>query len=119
MKLFFCSMTGRIFLIIMGGVFVSAALSLWIATYERESELTQIHNLDAAIHVAQLVLMMDATPIGARPAIAAIAHRIGLYASFTYPPDKQMNPDPEFSAVLAQKLGTGHEVRAFKNDQAE
>jgi len=110
-KDFFASMTGRVFLTLLLGVWISAALIQLAADYQRlrdwERQLEQ-HRLERA---EQLIMATEIVPAEARPIYLEVANRPGLEleVSDTQPEGVPATP---FATQLAARLGKGYRVES-------
>lgn len=114
MKAFFCSLVGRVFLILVGGIFASATLTFILADSERQTDISQIRSQHMAERVEQLVLMLDASPHEAKSRVAAAANRNGFSATLAASPVSGGEPDIELTAALLKRIGDNREVVAQK-----
>ncbi|MCE5181208.1 MAG: HAMP domain-containing protein [Betaproteobacteria bacterium] len=114
MKAFFGSMVGRVFLILIGGIFASATLTFILADSERQTDISQIRSLHMAERVEQLVLMLDASPREAKSRVAAAANRNGFSATLAASPVSGGEPDIELTAALLKRIGDNREIVAQK-----
>ncbi|HUW51056.1 MAG TPA: ATP-binding protein [Sulfuricella sp.] len=114
MKAFFGSMVGRVFLILVGGIFASATLTFLLADSERQMDISQIRSLHMAERVEQLVLMLDATPREAKARVAAAANRNGFSATIATAPISGGEPDADLTTALLKRLGDDRGVVAQK-----
>ena len=109
MKDFFGSMTGRVFLTLLLGVWISAALTQLAADYQRwrdwERQLDQ-HRLERA---EQLIMATEIVPASARSIYLDVANRPGLQLQVGDMPP-QAAPLTPFAASLAKRLGKGYVV---------
>ena len=105
MKAFFGSMVGRVFLILVGGIFASGALTFFLADSARQADIAHIRSLHIAERVEQLVLMLDASPREARGAVAAAASHNGFIAELSDSGIDAGQPDLELTSALLKRLG--------------
>lgn len=105
-------MVGRVFLILVGGIFASATLTFILADSERQTDISQIRSLHMAERVEQLVLMLDASPREAKSRVAAAANRNGFSATLAASPVSGGEPDTELTAALLKRIGENREVVA-------
>ena len=75
LRRFLQSMTGRFFLILLGGTIVSGTLAIALAAYEGRGMLNDLRNRHLTERIEQIILTLDATPPATRPKIAEIAGR--------------------------------------------
>jgi signal transduction histidine kinase len=113
-KAFFGSMVGRVFLILVGGIFASGTLTFFLADNARRADISQIRSQHTAERVEQLVLMLDATPREARGQVAAAASRNGIVAEISGAGIGAGVPDTDLTAALLQLLGEGRHIVARK-----
>ncbi|RNF29053.1 histidine kinase [Massilia aurea] len=113
MKDFFGSMTGRVFLTLLLGVWISAALIQLAADYQRwrdwERQLEQ-HRLERA---EQMVMATEIVPAEARSIYLEVANRPGLELEVadTQPAAAPATP---FAQQLAARLGKGYRVESVE-----
>ncbi|MES2739523.1 MAG: ATP-binding protein [Pseudomonadota bacterium] len=113
MKAFFGSMTGRVFLVLLFGIVVSAALTQWLAMGERQRAIERYRDFHALERAEQLVLAADVVPAAVRPAYLNVVNRgtVLLEPAATGPaPDL---PASEFSTALGRRLGPAFHLRAL------
>jgi signal transduction histidine kinase len=113
-KAFFSSMVGRVFLILVGGIFASGTLTFFLADNTRRTDISQIRSQHTAERVEQLVLMLDATPREARGQVAAAASRNGIVAEISGAGIGAGAPDTDLTAALLQLLGEDRHIVARK-----
>lgn len=111
---FFNSMLGRVFLILVGGIFASATLTFFLADSERQMDISQIRSLHTAERIEQLVIMLDATPGEAKGTVAAAASRNGFTATVAGSAISGGEPDAELATALLRRLGESRQVVALK-----
>lgn len=114
MKAFFGSMVGRVFLILVGGIFASGTLTFFLADSARRADISQIRSLHTAERVEQLILMLDAVPRDARGLVAAAASGRGMVAEISDAPIGEGEPDMELTSALLQRLGADRHVVSQK-----
>lgn len=110
-------MTSRIFLILVGGTIISAALVMMLAEYERKDLMTQIRSRHAAERVEQVILTLEATPASSRQALAAISEKSGIRVDFSESTTVIGKPsDTDFSSALTHIFPDGRAIRAFERE---
>lgn len=114
MKAFFGSMVGRVFLILVGGIFASGTLTFFLADSARRADISHIRSLHTAERVEQLVLMLDAAPREARGPVAAAASRNGIVAEISGAGVGEGESDIELTSALLQRLGEDRHIVAQK-----
>ncbi|WP_374576168.1 ATP-binding protein [Phenylobacterium sp.] len=112
---FFASMAGRIFLVLLLGVAVSASLALGLADFKRRADLNRLHLERAADRTQDFVSTLNNTSEPVRGRLAAKGAR-GVRPAPAGPDDGKT--DPEFTALLATRLGSKAQVRAASADLA-
>jgi len=113
-KAFFGSMVGRVFLILVGGIFASGTLTFFLADSARRADISHIRSLHTAERVEQLVLMLDAAPREARGPVAAAASRNGIVAEISGAGIGEGEPDIELTSALLQRLGEDRHIVSQK-----
>jgi signal transduction histidine kinase len=119
MKAFFGSMVGRVFLILVGGIFASGTLTFFLADSARQTDISLIRSLHTAERVEQIALMLDAAPRESRTQVAAAASRNGILAEISSTGNDAGEPDVDLTAALLQRLGNDHHIAAQKTACAE
>jgi signal transduction histidine kinase len=98
-------MTGRFFLLLLGGTIVSAALALVLAAYEGKDLLAEVRARHLTERVEQIVLTLEATPAASRARIAAIFAKSGVRIDFSDSMALIGHPeDTEITAALKKTL---------------
>lgn len=114
-KRFIYSMTGRFFLILLGGTIVSATVALVLAGYEGRDMLEQVRTRHLAERVEQLILTLEATPADTRTRIAAITEKSGVHIDFANSLPLIGNaPDTDFTATLKRALGENRNIHTVQ-----
>ncbi len=118
MRDFFDSMLGRVFVLLVGGVLASTALTLYFAQGEQQEFLVQLRILRAAERIEQLTRMLDQVPASTRPQVLAAASRNGVLAEHA---DAAVGgaPDTGFAADLKERLGGGRRILAWQGRGAQ
>jgi signal transduction histidine kinase len=112
MRAFFGSMTGRVFLTLLLGIVLSAALTQWLADAERQRVIEGYRDLHALERSEQLIMATEVVPASARLAYLAVANRPGIrLEEFTRPLPRAAMPT-EFTAALAQRLGPAYRLES-------
>lgn len=114
MQAFFTSMVGRVFLILVGGILATAALTLFLAGSERREMFSNVRTQHAAERVEQFVLLLDSVPADARSRVAAAASRHNFVAEIADKEEGGGEPDSELMAALRERLGQDRQVSAKK-----
>ncbi|WP_332853260.1 ATP-binding protein [Duganella sp. S19_KUP01_CR8] len=110
MKVFFGSMTGRVFLILLLGIVASAALTQWLAVGERTRALERYRDFHALERAEQLITTADVLPEASRPTYLRMANRGTVRLEATDMPLATALPPTEFSSTLQQRLGAGYKL---------
>lgn len=115
MRTFFDSMLGRVFVLLVGGVLASAALSLYFAQREQQEFLAQTRTLRAAERIEQLTLMLDQVPAATRTQVLAAASRNGILAEHAGAAAGPASlPDADFADDLKERLGDARMIQAWR-----
>lgn len=112
MKPFFASMVGRVFLILVGGILATAALTLFLAGSERRELFSNVRIQHIAERVEQFVVMLDAVPQEARVRVAAAARRHNFAAEISDQDNGEGESDVELTAALRERFGQGRQIAA-------
>ena len=118
MRDFFDSMLGRVFVLLVGGVLASAALTLYFAQGEQQEFLVQLRILRAAERIEQLTRMLDQVPASTRPQVLAAASRNGVLAEHAGAAFGS-TPDAGFADDLKKRLGEDRKILAWQGRGAE
>jgi signal transduction histidine kinase len=119
-KTFFNSMTGRIFLLLVGGTIISGALVMALADYERKDLAMQLRAHHAAERVGQIILTLDATPPALRQDIVSIAEKYGVRLDLSHSTALIGEaPDTGFAELLRRELGESRVITAFQRQDLE
>jgi signal transduction histidine kinase len=110
-KAFFGSMTGRVFLTLLLGVLVSAALTQGLADAERQRVIEDYRDLHLLERAEQLIMATEIVPASARPAYLAVANRPGLTLEVAPAQPKAAAPS-EFADLLAARLGKAYQIQS-------
>ncbi|WP_373990150.1 ATP-binding protein [Duganella sp. BuS-21] len=110
MKVFFGSMTGRVFLVLLLGIVASAALTQWLAVNERTRALERYRDFHALERAEQLITTADVMPESARPTFLAVASRGTVRLEMSDTPQAQRLSPTEFSTQLQQRLGERYKL---------
>ena len=111
MKDFFGSMTGRVFLTLLLGVWISAALIQLAADYQRWREWEGQREQHLLERAEQLTMATEIVPASARSIYLEVANRPGLVMEVgdTAPAS---GPSTPFAQALAARLGKGYKVES-------
>ncbi|MGJ7915892.1 ATP-binding protein [Massilia sp. LXY-6] len=115
MKAFFGSMTGRVFITLLLGVLLTAALTQLVADAERArviDEYRDQHSLDRA---EQLIMATEIVPESARSAYLEVANRPGMRLEAAGPVLPSLAPAPtEFTQLLAARMNKAADSRPYR-----
>ncbi|HEX9171941.1 MAG TPA: ATP-binding protein [Telluria sp.] len=110
MKAFFGSMTGRVFLTLLLGILLSAALTQLLADTERQRVIESYRDSYTIDRVEQLIMAAEVVPASARHAYLAVANRPGLRLDQART-SEPVTPTPSpLAAALAAKLGPAYQL---------
>ena len=113
MKAFFGSMTGRVFLTLLLGIVVSAAITQLLAENERQRVIEDFRNQHALDRAEQLVTAAEIVPASARLAYLEVANRPGIRLE-EVTEELAVAPQPSpFAAALAERLGKGYQLASI------
>src|SRR5450830_291926 len=118
---FIYSMTGRFFLILIGGIIVCAAFALSLAAYEGKNMLYQVRLRHLTERVEQIILTLELTPQTAREQVANITSKTGVRVDFSAPESNQLlqtegySPDNEAGTALTKVLGDTRKIAAYQH----
>ena len=111
MKVFFGSMTGRVFLVLLLGMLASAALTQWLAVGERLRAIDQYRDFHALERAEQLIMTVDLVPLASRDAYLKVVNRTAVRLEAAHGAGAgAVLPHTEFSAALAARLGDGFRI---------
>lgn len=110
MKSVFQSMTGRILLILVCGVVISALLAFSLTVGERQRMIGQFRDFHAVERVAQFVLSLEGLPAELRTPYLAAAHGVGVHADLAGTDDVALQSQSNLAERLARRLPSGHQV---------
>lgn len=119
MKVFFQSMAGRVFLVLLLGIVASACLTMWLAFGERERAIGQYRDIHAVDRAEQLILALDAIPAEKRRDYLIKANRPSLRGE---PIDSnELGPirGTDFTNAMNEHLGGGYRITAAPNKPEE
>ena len=114
MRRFLASMLGRVFVMLVGGVLASAALTLYVAHGERRDFIAQLRVLRGAERVEQLTRMLDEVPADTRGQVLSAASGNGVLAEISGSGVAGAQPDPEFADALHDRLGADRRIQAWQ-----
>jgi signal transduction histidine kinase len=104
-------MTGRVFITLLLGVLISAALTQLAADSERQRVIEDYRDQHLLERAEQLIMATEIVPASARSAYLTVANRPGLKLEMGAL-QPQAAPSTDFSAALAERLGKGYRVQA-------
>lgn len=110
---FFRSMAGRIFLVLLLGVAVSASLALGLGDAKRRADLDRLHLERAADRTQDFVGVLNSTT---EPVRGRLASRGARGVRLARDSAQGNTPDPAFAALLAARLGAEAHVTAADAD---
>lgn len=109
MKAFLGSMTGRVFITLLLGILVSAALTQWLADVERQRVFERQRDYTLIERAEQLIMATEIVPAQARRAYLAVANRPGLQLEVG-PPHPQAPRASSFTKTLSERLGNHYAI---------
>ena len=109
MKAFLGSMTGRVFVTLLLGMVISAALTQLAADHERLRQFEQQRDQHLLERAEQLVMATEIVPASARMVYLSVANRPGLRLEVGAPQPLSGSPT-WFARSLAARLGQGYAI---------
>ncbi|CAN7606339.1 ATP-binding protein [Massilia sp. LjRoot122] len=109
MKAFLGSMTGRVFITLLLGILISAALTQLAADLERQRVVQQQRDQHVLERAEQLVMATEIVPTSARSVYLSVANRPGLRLEVGAPEPLAGVPTG-FARALAARLGDGYGI---------
>ncbi len=109
-------MAGRVFIILVGGILASAALTLLLANRERQAFVEHIRTFHASERMFQIVTMLEASPPETREKTLATLSRNGLVAEFSSGVQLEGTPEPLLTSKLQERLGQNYKVIAMLSE---
>lgn len=119
MKTILQSMTSRIFLILIVGVVLSAALALGLALGERQRMVRQFRDFQAVERVEQFILSLETVPPHLRAPFLATVTGIGIRAELAEPATALKQPRSELATLLKERLPEEYQVASSPASTAE
>jgi len=111
------TLTGRLVLILLGGLLAAQLLGAWILLSERASAIYESSGMHAAQRIASIVHVLDTLSDEQRRLILPALNTSGFRVAFTDQPDTRMNSDDDsiasarLRAVLRNALGSDRPLR--------
>lgn len=116
-KMFFNSMTSRIFLILVGGTIISGILVMMLAQYEGTDQITWLRSRHAAEKVEQTILTLEAVPVSSRQSLAAISEKSGIRVDFSNATTVLGTTQvTKFTSILQSIFGENRSFTAFEQE---
>lgn len=106
------SMTSRIFLILIGGVVISALITMSLAFGERQKMIGQFRDYHAVERVAQYILSLETVPAALRAPYLAAASGIGMQADLARPDEQGSASRSALAIRLDRRLAQGHHIES-------
>ncbi|MES2151128.1 MAG: ATP-binding protein [Pseudomonadota bacterium] len=110
MRAFFGSMTGRVFLTLLLGIVVTAAITQWLAEAERQRVIETFRDTHALERSEQLITAAETVPASARMTYLAAANRPGIRLEEIKHVLPLAAAPSEFASALAGRLGKGYQL---------
>lgn len=111
------TLTGRLVLILLGGLLAAQLLGAWILLSERASAIYEASGLNAAQRIAGIVRVLDTLSLEQRRVILPALNTSGIRVAFTRAPEAATDADDEnfaaarLRAVLRNALGADRALR--------
>ena len=113
MKAFFGSMTGRVFVTLLLGVMISAALTQWLAEAERQRVIESFRDQHALERAEQLIMATEVVPASARTAYLGVANRPSVRLEEVSESLPVLSAPTEFTASLGARLGSAYRIESI------
>lgn len=110
MRVFFQSMTSRVFLILITGVLVSALLTLGLAMGERRRMIAEFRDFHAVERVAQFIQSLENVPADLRAPYLAAASGIGVHAALAQATEVVNGQRSRLADMLDKRLSESYQV---------
>ncbi|HTT07179.1 MAG TPA: ATP-binding protein [Gammaproteobacteria bacterium] len=112
MRGFFGSMLGRVFLLLIGGIIISALITHLLAGRERQQVVSQFFHFRAVERVVQFISLLDTVPAEARPQVLAVARGNGIIVDLVPTVALNIVQDADLTDTLRQRVGPGIRIVA-------
>lgn len=120
MRAFLGSMTGRVFITLLLGILITAALTQLLADAERQRVLDEFRDLHSLDRAEQLIMATEIVPVSARASYLDVANRPGMRLEDV--PDSHpvaLAPtNSEFTQALAARMGKRYLLRSMASRPA-
>jgi signal transduction histidine kinase len=110
MRVFFQSMTSRVFLALIAGILVAMVLTLGLALGERRRMVAEFGDFHAVERVAQFIQSLETVPADLRTPFLAAASGIGVHAELAKSTEVVSEQRSELAGMLDKRLSESHEV---------
>ncbi|WP_426191779.1 ATP-binding protein [Massilia sp. DWR3-1-1] len=110
MRAFFGSMTGRVFITLLLGILMSAALTQWAADAERQRAIEGVRDVHALERAEQLIMATEVVPASARLAYLAVANRPGVRLEQVHADLPHAAQPSEFALALSGRMGSAYQI---------
>jgi signal transduction histidine kinase len=106
-------MTGRVFVTLLLGILITAALTQLLADAERQRVIDEFRDLHSLDRAEQLIMATEIVPPSARRAYLDVANRPGMRLEDADLPREALAPvNTEFTQALAGRMGKGYVLRS-------
>jgi signal transduction histidine kinase len=114
-KAFFGSMTGRVFITLLLGILITAALTQLLADAERQRVIDDFRDLHSLDRAEQLIMATEIVPESARAAYLQVANRPGMRLEAAGAALPALAPAPtEFTQELAARMNKSGENKPYR-----
>lgn len=110
MRTLFDSMASRVFLALVTGILIAAAISLGLALQERQQMIGQFREFHAIERVVQFVLSLENVPANLRAPFLTAAQGVGIRAEMVGNGEAVTQPRSELAQTLDERLPKGYRV---------
>lgn len=113
MKAVFQSMTGRVILVLVAGVVVSALITLGLAFNERQRMIGQFRDYHAVERLAQFIQSLDDVETGMRGPFLSAGRGVGVRAEPASESDTPSGSQSDLAAMLERRLPDGYRIASM------
>src|SRR5689334_14443509 len=108
-------MTGRVFITLLLGVLLTAALTQLVADAERARVIDEFRDLHSLDRAEQLIMATEIVPESARSAYLQVANRPGMRLEAAAAALPALAPAPtEFTQLLAARMNKSASTRPYR-----
>jgi signal transduction histidine kinase len=112
-RAFFGSMTGRVFITLILGILITAALIQLLADAERRRAMAEFRDLHSLDRAEQLIMAVEIVPASARAAYLGVANRPGIRLESQEAPSQLAPVNSAFAQALSVRLGKAYVLHSL------